>query len=175
MIKKVANLQVPALKGMTPLGLPDHDLRCSKDGCSKRAAHTDPTDPNNVDVLCGRHYTATLEAMPIDRLRGHAFPNAKKKRSHRDPAAEGAAGAQHDAAAAQAATRALGKVVVVTVPNAQSTVPDIIFETDVAGLAYQFKGGLDPKSVVGMWAPQHFEDANTVARWLIEVRDRRAS
>lgn len=114
MIKKVANLQVPALRGMMPLGM-------------------------------------------------------------KDPAAEGERAAQRDAAAAQAASRALGKIVIVTAPNKSSTVHNILLEMDIHCLADQFKWGLDPKSVIGMWAPQHFEDARTVACWLIEVRDRKIS
>lgn len=42
----------------------------------------------------------------------------------------------------------LQKFWVLTRPTKQSTMADILFETDLSGLRLQFLGGLDPLSVV---------------------------
>lgn len=54
---------------------------------------------------------------------------------------------------------------VVTKPNQQSTLPDILFEADPARLRLQFLGGLDPGDIAGVFT-EHGE-AEALAQWLL--------
>lgn len=50
---------------------------------------------------------------------------------------------------------------VVTIPTKESTLQDICFECDLKGLALQFKGGLSPDDIIGMYPSK--ENARYVA------------
>lgn len=58
---------------------------------------------------------------------------------------------------------------VVTKPTPSSTLADIAFETDPAGLARQFAGGLRPEEVHALYAgPRAEREAHTAGQWLLD-------
>ena len=61
------------------------------------------------------------------------------------------------------------KFVVVTKPWRYSTIADICFITDLAGLELQFKGGLTAANIVGLYSL--LSDATAAAETLIAERD----
>lgn len=63
----------------------------------------------------------------------------------------------------------VGKFFVVTRPTRWSVLGDIHFSTDVFGLICQFKGGLDPSEIVGLYNDKG--RSHEVARKLLADRD----
>jgi hypothetical protein len=61
----------------------------------------------------------------------------------------------------------ISRLWVVTKPNKNSTLEDICFQTDLTeGLCNQYKGGLDPKDIVGFWDDE--SQAKEKARFLLQ-------
>ena len=63
----------------------------------------------------------------------------------------------------------LDTLYIVTYPAELSTLPDIIWGCDAEGLANQFKGGLNPLEIEGMYADGN--EARQRARQLLAERD----
>ena len=61
---------------------------------------------------------------------------------------------------------AVGKFWVVTMPTRLSTVPDICFESSVAGMMLQARGGLDTDAILGIYRSE--QEAQDVAERLID-------
>ena len=63
----------------------------------------------------------------------------------------------------------LDTLYIVTYPGELSTLPDILTACDAEGLANQFKGGLDPLEIEGIYADG--DEAKQRARELLKERD----
>ena len=60
----------------------------------------------------------------------------------------------------------ISRLWVVTKASPRSTIEDICFQTDLAeGLFHQYKGGLDPKDIVGFWDDE--SQAKEKARFIL--------
>lgn len=62
----------------------------------------------------------------------------------------------------------ISRLWIVTKPTKNSTLDDICFQTDLKeGLCRQYKGGLDPKDIVGFWDDE--SQAKNEAEYLIRM------
>jgi len=65
----------------------------------------------------------------------------------------------------------IGKFWVVTAPlSEESTIPDILFETNIAGLMNQAKGGLDPHDVLGIFKHGSEQKAAAMAKRVLKIK-----